>query len=76
MGGKATFILNDQLMAEAKKIVEKGLYKSINAFVESAIKAEIKKHKKERLRAAIVEASKDPLFLADIGEVERDFEHA
>jgi hypothetical protein len=63
-------------MAEAKKIVEKGLYKSMNAFVETAMKDEIEKNKKELIRAAIIEASKDPLFLSDIEEVEKDFEYA
>jgi Arc/MetJ-type ribon-helix-helix transcriptional regulator len=76
MGKKATFVLDDQVMADAKKIVEKGFYKSMNAFVESAIKDEIEKNKKERIRAAIVDASKDPLFLSDIGEIDRDFEYA
>ncbi len=76
MGKKATFVLDDQVMAEAKMIVEKGLYKSMNFFIESAIKHEIEKNKRERILAAIVAASKDPLFLSDIEEVEKDFEYA
>jgi Arc/MetJ-type ribon-helix-helix transcriptional regulator len=76
MGKKATFVLDDQVMAEAKMIVEKGFYKSMNAFVESAIRDEIEKNKRELIRAAIIEASKDPLFLSDIEEVEKDFEYA
>lgn len=76
MGKKATFVLDEQMMTEAKKIVEKGLYKSMNAFVEYAIKDELEKIKKEQIREAIIEASKDPLFLSDIEEIEKDFEHA
>ena len=73
---KATFVLDAQVMAEAKMLVEKGVYKSMNAFVESAIRDEIEKNKRELIRAAIIEASKDPLFLSDIEEVEKDFEYA
>lgn len=76
MGKKATFVLNEQIMAEAKEIIERGLFKSMNAFVETAIKDEIERIKKERIREAIIEASSDPLFLSDIEEVERDFEYA
>ena len=35
-------------MAQAKEIVKKGLFKSMNAFVESAIKDEIDKIKKKK----------------------------
>ena len=76
MGKKATFVLDEQIMAEAKEIIERGLFKSMNAFVETAIKDEIERIKKERIREAIIEASNDPLFLSDIEEVERDFEYA
>ena len=76
MGKKATFVLNEQIMAEAKEIIERGLFKSMNAFVETAIKDEIERIKKERIREAIIEASNDPLFLSDIDEVEREFEYA
>lgn len=74
--GFKDFLRDHQVMAEAKMVVEKGLYKSMNYFVESAIKDEIEKNKMERIRAAIFEASKDPLVLSDIEEVERDFEYA
>ncbi|MEW6410596.1 MAG: hypothetical protein AB1488_10900 [Nitrospirota bacterium] len=76
MGKKATFVLDEQIMKQAKEIVEKGLFKSMNAFVESAIKDEVEKIKKERIREAIIEASSDPLFLADVEEIESDFEYA
>lgn len=76
MGKKATFVLNEQAMAEAKEIIERGFFKSMNAFVETAIKDELEKIKKEEIREAIIEASNDPLFLSDIEEVERDFEYA
>lgn len=76
MGKKATFVLDEQIMAEAKEIVEKGSFKSMNAFVEYAIKDEIEKIKKKRIKEAIIEASKDPQFISDIKEIERDFQSA
>ncbi len=76
MGKKATFVLDEQVMTEAKQIVEKGLFKSMNSFVESAIRDEIEKIKKERIRKAIIEASKDTMFLSDIKEIEEDFKYA
>ena len=76
MGKKATFVLNETVIAQAKEIVEKGVFKSMNAFVESAIKDEIERIKKDNIRQAIILASKDPLFLSDIKEVEKDFEYA
>lgn len=30
---------------------------------------------KERIKIAIKDASEDPIFLADIREIEKDFEH-
>ena len=76
MGKKATFVLDETVIAQAKEIVEKGVFKSMNAFVESAIKDEIESIKKDNIRQAIIRASKDPLFLSDIKEVEKAFEYA
>lgn len=76
MGKKATFVLDEQVMTEAKQIVEKGFFKSMNSFVESAIRDEIEKIKKERIRKAIIEASKDTMFLSDIKKIEKDFNYA
>ncbi len=76
MGKKATFVLDDHVFAQAKKLVEGGLFKSMNAFVESAVKDEIEKIQRERIKKEIIQASKDPLFLSDIEEIQRDFEYA
>ncbi len=75
MGKKATFVLDEQIMLKAKDIVNKGFFKSMNAFVETAIKDELERIEKEKIKTAIIEASKDPLFLSDIKEIERDFEY-
>lgn len=76
MGKKATFVIDDRVIEKAKEIVDRGDFKSLNSFVEAAMRDEIEKLRKEELKKALSEASTDPLFLADIKEVERDFEHA
>ena len=50
-----------------------GYYKSLTSFVENALKNELRILKKAKIRKEIIEASKDPLFLADIAEIEEDF---
>jgi Arc/MetJ-type ribon-helix-helix transcriptional regulator len=76
MGKKTTYVLDESTLDQVKEIVGRGLYKSMNAFVETAIKDELEKIKQEELQEAIQEAGRDPLFLADIGEVGDDFQYA
>jgi hypothetical protein len=73
MGKKATFILDEKIMEQSKEYVTKKRFKSMNAFVEKALQDEIAKIKKEEIKAALLEASQDPLFLADLKEIEEDF---
>lgn len=76
MGKKATFVIDQAILDEAKSIVETKRFKSLNRFVEEAIKGEIERIRKEETEKAIHEASHDPIFLSDIREVEYDFEFA
>ena len=76
MGKKATFMLDEQMMKLAKEYVEKGHFRSMNALVETAIKDELDAIKKDQIRKEIVQAGRDPMFLADIAEIERDFKDA
>jgi Arc/MetJ-type ribon-helix-helix transcriptional regulator len=76
MGKKTTYVLDESTLDQVKEVVGKGLYKSMNAFVETAIKDELEKIKQEELQEAIQEAGRDPLFLADIKDVENDFQYA
>ncbi|MHA1997483.1 MAG: hypothetical protein ACTSU9_05140 [Promethearchaeota archaeon] len=46
-----------------------------NAFVESALKEKFERIHDEKIRQEIIDASQDPMFLADIAEIERDFKH-
>ncbi len=58
-------VLDEQIMKQARNLVEEGLFKSMNAFVETAIKDELARIKKEKIKQAIIEASKTPLFLSN-----------
>lgn len=71
---KATFVLDENILEEAKGIVKEGAYKSLDALVQEAVFQLVRTVHKEKLRQSFLEASKDPLFLADIQEVEQDFE--
>jgi len=76
MGKKATFVIDQAILEEAKAIVETKRFKSLNKFVEKAIKDEIERIRKGEVKKAIYEASQDPVFLSDIRDVEYDFEFA
>ena len=73
---KATFALHEAVLEDAKAIVQKENYKSLNAFVEMAIVELIQRHRKAEMKRELVAASRDPLFLADIAEIQQDFQDA
>ncbi|MEA3357814.1 MAG: hypothetical protein U9R17_00135 [Thermodesulfobacteriota bacterium] len=75
-GEKTTFVIDQTILEEAKAIVETKRFKSLNRFVEKAIEDKIERIRKEEIEKAIQEASRDPVFLSDIRDVEHDFEFA
>ena len=76
MQKKATFAIDQAILEEAKAIVETKRFKSLNSFVEKAIKDVIERIRREEIKKAILEASQDPIFLSDLSDVEHDFEFA
>ncbi len=76
MGKKATFIIDEAVLEEAKTVVETKRDKSLNSFVEKAIKDKIRIIRREEIKKALVEASQDPMFLSDLRDVEYDFQFA
>ena len=76
MGVKATFILDEEIMEKGRVLVKEKRFKSMNAFVEKAVRDELAALGKEEIKKALLEASKDPLFLADIKKVKKDFAHS
>ncbi len=73
MGKRATFLIDEAVLDEAKHIVKRKSFKSLNFFVELAIRDQIERIRKTEINEAILEASQDPLFLSDLREVENDF---
>jgi Arc/MetJ-type ribon-helix-helix transcriptional regulator len=76
VGVKATFILDEEIMEKGRVLVKEKRFKSMNAFIDKAIRDELAALGKEEIKKALLEASKDPLFLADIKEVEKNFAHS
>ena len=75
MSPKTTFIIKEEIMTQVKEAVKAGQYNSMTSFVENALKNEIRKLEKEKIIRELKEASKDPLFLADIEEIEDDYKY-
>ncbi len=73
MSPKTTFIIKEEIIMQVKEAVKTGQYNSMTSFVESALNKEIERLKKEKIIKDLKEASKDPLFLKDIEEIEDDF---
>lgn len=71
---KVTFVLDEGILEEAREIVKERSYRSLNALVQEAVSQLVRTVHRQKLRQSFLEASKDPLFLADIQEVEQDFE--
>jgi len=76
MSQKTTFVIKDEIIMAVKEAVKEGYYKSMTDFVENAIKNKPVDIKKEKIREEILKAGNDPLFLADIKEIEEDFKYA
>ena len=70
---KVTFSLSEDVVLEMKKLIERKQSGSQNKFVEEALREYIRRMRLEMLRREMVEASRDPLFLEDIRQAEKDF---
>jgi len=73
---KVTYSLPEDLVARVRSAVSEGAAPSYSVFVERALDEALRRDRERRLASELAEAARDPLFLADITEVERDFEHA
>ena len=76
MGSKTTLIIKDEIIMQVKEAVRYGYYKSLTSFVENALKNELDTLRKAEIKKEIISASRDPLFLADIAEIEEDFKYS
>lgn len=76
MSVKATFAIDDGVLQEAREFVKKNHLKSLSAFVERSIREELMRMRQENIRSALLSAGNDPLFMADVMEIQQAFEHA
>lgn len=73
---KVTFSLDGDVVKEMKELVATRPEWSQNQFVEMALQSHISRLRMEKLSEDYRRASRDPLFLADVDRVERDFAEA
>lgn len=73
---KVTFSLDALLLEQVQRVVRKGTAKSQTEFFEDALRARLKQLEREDWERSLEAASKDPMYLADMEEVERDFLYA
>lgn len=71
---KATFVIDDHVLEDAREYVKVNHLKSLSAFVERAIREELKRMRQEKIRTALLAAGNDPLFMADVMEIQQAFE--
>ncbi|OCL87031.1 hypothetical protein AAX26_01339 [Aliarcobacter thereius] len=72
---RKTVTINDNLynMLISSKIIEK--YSSFSELVSTSLELLIEKNKKEQYKKAMLEASKDKLYLKDMEEITNDFKY-
>lgn len=76
MSVKATFVIDDGVLQDAREYVKKNHLKSLSAFVERSIREELARMRQEKIRSSLLSAGDDPLFMADVMEIQQAFEHA
>lgn len=75
MSVKATFVIDDGVLQDAREYVKKHHLKSLSAFVERSIREELSRMRQEKIRSALLSAGDDPLFMADVLDIQQAFEH-
>ena len=72
---RKTVTINDNLynMLISSKITEK--YSAFSELVFTSLELLIEKNKKEQYKKAMIEASKDKLYIKDMEDIENDFKY-
>ncbi len=73
---KATVLVDARLLDEARRLVGKGKYRSLNACVNEALRTLLAHERSVHLLREMEEASRDEMFLADIKATMEDFKYA
>lgn len=72
---KATVLVEERLLAEVKRLVGRGEYRSLNACVNEALRMLLAYEHRSRLEREMEEASRDEMFLTDIKATMEDFKY-
>lgn len=71
---KATFTLPSDLMNQIQELVDSGEAASADGLVERALANELRRSRRQRLRAEYERAAEDPDFRKDMAEIESAFQ--
>jgi len=71
---KVSYQIRASVADGIRSAVDAGAAASVNAFVEDAIVERLKELRRERLYAAYEEAAADPEYVAEMAELDRDFD--
>lgn len=72
---KITVMMEESLLTEAKRLVGKGGYRSLNACLNEALRLLLAQERRAGLERAMEEASRDEMFLSDIKATMEDFKY-
>lgn len=70
-----TFALPVTMMDEIRQLAKNQRQSSINSLVREALERYLAEKQKEEIRHDMLEASRDPLFLADVKSCAASFRH-
>jgi Arc/MetJ-type ribon-helix-helix transcriptional regulator len=76
MSIKATFVLDESVIQNAREYTKENRFKSLSAFVEQSIRNELERRRQEKITSALLAAGSDPLFMADVIDINDAFEHS
>ena len=73
---KVTYSLPRDLINDVRMVVREGAAPSYSAFVEEALRKAVRREREKLIAEEFEQAAKDPQFIGDIDEVDKDFAHA
>ena len=71
---KVTYSLPRDLIDEVRLVVREGAAPYYSAFVEDALRKAVRREREKLIAEEFEQAAKDPQFIADIDEVEKDIQ--
>ena len=72
---KVTYSLPNGLVDEVRSVVREGAAPSYSAFVVDALTEAVRREREKLLAQEFREAAEDPLFMRDLEDTQKGFEH-